>query len=177
MDTRNLFQLTADMAAIEDALWENGGELTDELAPALQETEQSLTKKIDGYISLLQSLASQKAMMKAQKERFAKMEKIAENAEKRIEEHLNFNMETFGIQKLEGETGKATRTKTISTEVNEEVLITPHLFALEEFAKSLPPYIQADLKVSKTAIKDFYKETGILPEGAHFVENWSLRIR
>lgn len=105
------------------------------------------------------------------------MEKIAENAEKRIEEHLNFNMETFGIQKLEGETGKATRTKTISTEVNEEVLITPHLFALEEFAKSLPPYIQADLKVSKTAIKDFYKETGILPEGAHFVENWSLRIR
>ena len=177
MDTRTLFQLSADMAAIEDALWENGGELTDELAVALQETEQSLTKKIDGYISLLQSLASQKAMMKAQKERFAKMEKIADNAEKRIKEHLNFNMETFGIQKLEGETGKATRTKSTSTEVNEELLLAPHLFALGEFTKNLPPYITVDLKVNKTAIKDFYKETGLLPEGVQFVENYSLRIR
>ena len=177
MDTKTLFQLSADMAAIEDALWENGGELTEDLALALQETEQSLTKKIDGYISLLQSLASQKAMMKAQKERFAKMEKIAENAEKRIKEHLNFNMETFGLQKLEGETGKATRTKTTSTEVDEEVMLAPYLFALEEFTKTLPPYIQAEIKVSKTALKEFYKQQGILPEGAHFVENYSLRIR
>ena len=56
MDTKTLFQLSADMAAIEDALWENGGELTDDLALALQETEQSIVKKTDGYISLLLSL-------------------------------------------------------------------------------------------------------------------------
>ena len=45
MDTKTLFQLNADMAAIEDALWENGGEITEELEQALMETEQSIVKK------------------------------------------------------------------------------------------------------------------------------------
>ena len=49
MEIRTLFQLSADMAAIEDALWENGGELTDELAAALTETEQSIAAKADSY--------------------------------------------------------------------------------------------------------------------------------
>ena len=178
MDTKTLFQLSADMAAIEDALWENGGELTDELALALQETEQSLVKKTDGYISLLQSLASQEAMMKAQKERYAKMEKIAANAQKRLKEHLQFNMDAFGIEKLEGSTGKVTRAKSSAIEVNEEEMLAPYYFVLESVRSTLPAYIQLpDLKISKTAIKEMLKETGVLPAGATMVENHSIRIR
>ena len=45
MDTKTLFQLSCDMMAIEDALWENGGELTDEIQQALVETEQSIASK------------------------------------------------------------------------------------------------------------------------------------
>lgn len=48
---------------------------------------------------------------------------------------------------------------------------------LEELNELLPPYITAELKVSKTAIKEFQKTEGILPAGAEIVENWSLRIR
>lgn len=178
MDTKTLFQLSADMAAIEDALWENGGELTDELAQALTETEQSLTKKTDGYISLLQSLAAQESIMKAQKERYAKLEKIAANAQKRIKEHLEYNMNTFGIEKLEGMTGKISRSKSTAVEVNEEVMLAPYLFALEQYRQTLPPYIQVpDLKISKTAIKDMQKNEGILPAGAEMVERFSIRIR
>jgi hypothetical protein len=33
------------------------------------------------------------------------------------------------------------------------------------------------MKVSKTAIKEYQKEQGILPAGAEVVENYSLRIR
>lgn len=178
MDTKTLFQLSADMAAIEDALWENGGELTEELALALQETELSLVKKTDGYISLLQSLAAQESAMKTQKERYAKLEKVAANAQKRIKEQLNFNMETFGIQKLEGMIGKVTRVKTTSTEVDEESILTPYLFALEQFRQTLPPYVQLpDLKINKTALKEFIKTEGITPAGVEFVDNYSLRIR
>ena len=178
MDTKTLFQLSADMAAIEDALWENGGELTEELELALAETEQSIVKKTDGYISLLLSLAAQEKIMKEQKERFAKLEKIAANAQKRLKEHLNFSMETFGIQKLEGMTGKITRAKSTAVEVDEEVILAPYQFALEQFRETLPPHITlGDLKVSKTAIKDMQKTDGLLPPGAAIVENWSVRIR
>ena len=178
MDTKTLFQLNADMAAIEDALWENGGELTEELELALAETEQSIVKKTDGYISLLLSLAAQEKIMKEQKDRYAKLEKIAANAQKRIKERLDFNMETFGIQKLEGQTGKITRVKSTAVEVNEEEILSPYYFALDQFRQTLPPHIQlGDLKVSKTAIKEMQKTDGILPSGAQIVENWSVRIR
>ena len=178
MDTKTLFELSADMAAIEDALWENGGELTEELELALAETEQSIVKKTDGYISLLLSLAAQEKIMKEQKERYARLEKIAANAAKRIKERLDYNMETFGIQKLEGQTGKITRVKSTAVEVNEEEILAPYFFALEAFRETLPPHIiLGDLKVSKTAIKEMQKQDGILPAGAKIVENWSVRIR
>lgn len=178
MDTKTLFQLNADMAAIEDALWENGGELTEELEQALAETEQSIVKKTDGYISLLLSLAAQEKIMKEQKDRYAKLEKIAANAQKRIKERLDFNMETFGIQKLEGQTGKITRVKSTAVEVDEETILAPYQFALEQFRETLPSHITlGDFKISKTAIKEMQKTDGILPAGAEIVENWSLRIR
>ena len=178
METKTLFQLNADMAAIEDALYENGGELTEELEQALTETEESLVKKTDGYISLLLSLAAQEKMMKEQKDRFAKLEKIAANAQKRIKERLEFNMDTFGIQKLEGTQGKITRAKSTAVEVDEEEILSPYFFALEAFRQTLPPHVQlGDLKVSKTVIKEMQKNDGILPSGATIVENWSVRIR
>jgi hypothetical protein len=166
------------MAAIEDALWENGGELTEELEQALAETEQSLVKKTDGYISLLQSLAAQESIMKAQKERYAKLEKIAANAQKRLREHLDYNMSTFGIEKLEGMTGKISRTKSTAVEVNEEQMLDPYLGKIEELRVTLPAYITLpDPKVSKAIIKQMNKETGVLPAGAEIVENYSIRIR
>lgn len=178
MDTRTLFQLSNDMAAIEDALWDNGGELTEELALALQETELGMQKKVDGYNSLIRSLASKKEILKAEIDRLTKLMKTAENAEKRIKQHVSDNMEMFGIDKLEGAYCKISRVKTTSIQTNDEVIFAPYLMALEEFRKTLPPHIQVpDFKVSKTAIKEMQKESGILPAGAEVVENWSLRIR
>lgn len=178
MDTKTLFQLSAEMAEIEDALFANGGELTDELALALQETETSLARKADSYNGLLRSLAAQKELLKQEKERYAKLEKVAANAEKRIKEHICNTMGMFGIDKIEGDRCKISRSRSTAIEVDEESMTAPYIFALEEFRKTLPPYIQVpDLKVSKTAIKEFQKSEGILPSGAEVVENFSLRIR
>ena len=44
-----LFNLTAQMQSIEDALYENGGELTPELEEALVETRDSIVAKVDAY--------------------------------------------------------------------------------------------------------------------------------
>ena len=177
MDTKTLFQLSADMAAIEDALWENGGELTEELALALQETELSLARKADGYNALLRSFAATKENLKAEIDRLTKLKKTAENAEKRIKQHVCETMGMFGIEKLEGKYCKMTRARSTKAEVNEEQITAAFINGLQALNESLPPYITADFKVSKTALKDYIKEENITPAGVEFVENWSLRIR
>lgn len=177
MDTKTLFQLSADMSAIEDALWENGGELTPELEQALVETEQSLATKVDGYNHLIRSFSSKADIIDAEIKRLTALKKTAENAEKRLKEHICETMGMFGIDKLEGAYCKISRAKTSKVETNEELLTASYSGNLAEFNETLPPYITAEFKVSKTAIKDFQKTEGILPAGAEIVENWSIRIR
>lgn len=177
MDTKTLFQLSADMAAIEDALWENGGELTEELALALQETELSLARKADGYNALLRSFVATKENLKAEIDRLTKLKKTAENAEKRIKQHICDTMGAFGIDKIEGDKSKISRVRTTAIETNDDMLMFSYQKNLDDLNAILPPYIRAEMKVSKTAIKEFQKEQGILPAGAEVVENYSLRIR
>lgn len=177
MDTKTLFQLSADMAAIEDALWENGGELTEELSLALQETEKTLATKADSYNYLLRSFASKADILDAEIKRLTQLKKTAENAEKRIKEHICETMGMFGMDKIEGNFCKISRARSTRVETNDDQLKAAYLINLEEFNKNLPPYLSAELKVSKTAIKDMQKNDGVLPAGAEIVENYSIRIR
>lgn len=177
METRTLFQLSADMAAIEDALLENGGELTPELEQAMQETEQSLAKKVDGYYSLILSIVAKKDVLKAEIDRLTKLKKVAENAEKRVKNHICETMGAFGIDKLEGNFVKFSRGKSTSTETNDDQLRAAFTAQIANLMDSLPPYLSVDVKVNKTALKEYIKETGITPAGVEFIENWSLRIR
>ena len=177
MDTKTLFQLSADMAAIEDALWENGGELTDELALALQDTEAGLSRKADGYTSLIRSFGAQKEIIKAEIDRLTKLKRVAENAEKRLKEHLCNTMGMFGIDKIEGDKSKITRTRSQAMETDDATLTFSYDGSLADLNATLPPYITAEFKISKTALKEYIKDTGITPNGAAFVENWSVRIR
>lgn len=124
MDTKTLFQLSADMAAIEDALWENGGELTEELALALQDTELGMARKTDSYTALIRSFAATKENLKAEIDRLAKLKKVAENAEKRIKQHICETMGMFGIEKLEGDKSKITRARTTAVETNDEQILS-----------------------------------------------------
>ena len=178
MDTKTLFQLSADMAAIEDALWESGGELTEELALALQETEQTLANKADSYNHIIRSFASKADIIDAEIKRLTALKKTAENAEKRLKEYICEVMGMFGMDKIEGNLCKISRVKSTKVETDDEHILAPYQQSLEEFRKTLPMHIQVpDLKVSKTAIKELQKDQGILVKGAEIVENYSIRIR
>lgn len=177
MDTRTLFQLSADMAAIEDALWENGGELTEELQQALTETEQSLATKVDSYNAVIRSFASKAEIIDVEIKRLTALKKTAENAEKRLKEHICKTMGTFGIEKLEGAYCKISRSRSTKVETNDEQITSSYQKSLDEFNKNLPPYISAEFKISKNAIKELQKSEGLLPAGAEIVESYSLRIK
>jgi hypothetical protein len=87
-ENRTLFQLTADMAAIEDALYETGGELTPEIEEALQETAQSLAVKTDSYNALMRKFSTQADVIDAEIKRLTAIKKTCQNAEKRLREHI-----------------------------------------------------------------------------------------
>lgn len=176
-DSRTLFQLTADMAAIEDALYETGGELTPEIEQALQETAQSLAVKTDSYNALMRKFGAQADIIDAEIKRLTALKRTCQNAEKRLREHICETMQMFGIEKLEGQFCKMSLGKSTRVETNDEKLTETYVAALNEFAESLPSYLTVEMKVSKTGIKEYEKETGILPAGAEKVESVSLRIR
>jgi hypothetical protein len=113
----------------------------------------------------------------AEIKRLTALKKVAENAQKRIKEHVLDTMNIFGMDKLEGAYCKITKAKSTKTEVNEEELLSGVQFAIDELASTMPPYVTLDVKVSKTALKDFIKAEGVTPSGVQFVETYSLRIK
>lgn len=178
MENRTLFQLTSDMAVIEDALWENGGELTPELEQALTETQESLLAKTDSYGALIRKFDAASVSIDAEIKRLQALKKTAVNASDRLKERVRFSMENNGITKLDGTYTKFSLRNSTRTIVNEESMLAPYFFSLEAFRSTLPPYITlGDLKVNKTIIKDMYKKDGLLPADVAFEENVSLMMR
>ena len=163
------------MAAIEEALEENGGELTPELEEVWQETAESLPMKVDGYNKVIANMTAYSKNIDAEIKRLQTLKKTADNSVKRVKEHLVDVMKQWGIVKLEGSYCKMTLTTSTATEVDEETVLAPYRSRLAKL--DLPDWITADLKVSKTVLKDAFKDKDVTPAGVSFVENQSLRIR
>ena len=65
----------------------------------------------------------------------------------------------------------------LGCELNEEQITAAFINGLQALNESLPPYITADFKVSKTALKEYIEKEKLKPAGVEIVENWSLRIK
>ena len=173
--SQTLYQLTGQMAAIEDALQENGGELTPELEELWAETAESLPQKVDGYNQVITNLTAYSKNLDEEIKRLQALKKTADNSVKRIKGHVKDIMEQYGIDKLEGNYCKISLSSTTATEVDEAVLLQPYLARLDKL--ELPAWITPELKVSKTILKDTYKDKDYMPAGVSFVKNTQLRIR
>lgn len=172
-----LFDLSAQMAQIEDQLYENGGELTPELEKEMTETQESLMEKVDGYNALYQKMGAMAADCKAEIDRLTKIKKTAENAQKRLKERLLFNMHAFGLQKLEGRLCKMSIMKSKSLNVDEGLMLKDFQKEIDGLNRLLPSWCTVKVDISKTAIKEAFKGTDLLPKGCEYVTNESLQIR
>ena len=173
--SKTLYELTGQMAAIENALEETGGELTPELEEIWTETAESLPMKVDGYNQVIKNMTAYSKNLDEEIKRLQALKKTADNSVKRIKEHVKDTMEAFGIDKLEGAYCKMSLSASTSTEVDEAILLQPYIARLAKL--DLPPFVTADLKVSKTVLKDTFKDKDVMPAGVTFVKNTTLRIR
>ena len=86
--TPTLYQLTGQMAAIEDALQENGGELTPELEELWAETAESLPQKVDGYNQVITNLTAYSKNLDEEIKRLQALKKTADNSLERLQMSL-----------------------------------------------------------------------------------------
>lgn len=170
-----LYQLTNQMAEIEAMLEETGGEITPELEAVWNETSESLPQKVDGYNQVLRNLTAYAANLADEIKRLQGLKKTADNSAKRIKEHVLDCMETFGIQKLEGNYCKMSLRSSTQTEVDEDSVLLPYLSRVEKLG--LPAWITCELKINKTALKEAFKGKDVTPGGVRFVERNNLIIK
>lgn len=173
----NLYELQGTMYQIEQELDENGGELTDELAVLLTDTELSIKQKADGYRAVIAKFQDKADAVDKEIKRLQDIKKTAKNAEKRLKEYILGVMGIYGIKKIEGELCSMTRTSVKSLDVDEEILLSTYNDAIAELQAKLPEYLTIEVKVSKTTIKNKFKNSDLLPAGCAYVENDSLRIK
>ena len=173
----SLYELQGEFLQIENALEDNGGELTEELALLLTDTKLSIQQKVDGYRVVMAKFSDKADAVDKEIKRLQAIKKTAVNSEKRLKEYVLSVMGAYGLKKLEGAFCSMTRATTKALDVDEELLIEPHKDKIAELQASLPDYLTIEVKVSKTAIKNNFKDTDILPAGCAYVENDSLRIR
>lgn len=173
----NLYQLTAEQARIEALLEENGGEITPEIEEALTLTAEALPRKVDGYGVLIRQFAAAEAACDAEIKRLQGLKKTAQNAQRGMKDRILYAMQTFGYDKLAGETTKFSTRKSTAVEVDDDTLLAAYRDKIEAFAASLPAWLNLEVKVSKTAISNAYKQSGLTPEGAQVVENTSLIVK
>lgn len=173
----SLYELQGTMFQIEQALDDNGGELTDELAELLTDTELSIKQKADGYRAIMAKFSDKADAAEKEIKRLQDIKKAAKNAEKRMKEYILGVMGIYGIKKIEGDLCSMTRTTSKALDVNEELLLSAYNEKIAELQAQLPDYLTIEVKVSKTAIKNKFKDTDVLPAGCAYMENESLRIR
>lgn len=176
MSNFTLIELTAEQQALENALIENGGELTPELEQELNENAALIASKVDGYHAVLRKFAMAEAALDEEIKRLTALKKTAVNAQKSIKGHLAYGMQVCGLDKLEGTYCKVSFRKSKAVDVDENAILAPYAAQIGALTDSLPNYITAEFKVAKTGVKAAL-EAGEQIEGAAMVENYNIQIR
>lgn len=177
MEKLTLYQLTEQQQQIEDLLIENGGELTPEIEQLMESTSEALAVKVDGYNHIIRRLEGFAASAKAEKERLAKLQKVAENGVKAIKAHIADVMQAQGISKLESATCKIGFRRTESVAItDEELLLRPYRHTVDTIAPTLPEWVKVSIDIDKTALKAYIK-AGHPVLGAEVEENQNIQIR
>jgi hypothetical protein len=101
-----LLDISEDMIALDDLLTDSGGDITSpEVESAIdqwmQELDQNLQNKADGYCALIQEMRSRAEARKAEAKRLADRARIDAHNARFLKERLQYVFERHGIKRLE----------------------------------------------------------------------------
>lgn len=167
MSNLSLYKITNKFVELMDKAQE--GELTEQeyiqLGEELAKELQNKSANIIGYIKNSEYLLNS---IKEEENRLATMRKTGEEKLEKFKQYVKENMEQLGLEKIPTELGSLAIAKNpMSVEIENEDEIP------SEFKKEL-----ITIKVDKTAIKKYFKETGEIIPGVVIVDDkTSLRVK
>jgi len=101
-DLGNLFSITRELHAIENALIESSGEFPAELEARLSTAVIAREKKVDAYHAILERCASLEAEYKARADFFTRTARAANATARRLKTSLKEAMQFLSVMELEG---------------------------------------------------------------------------
>lgn len=157
----SIWRLNATLESVNDELMENGGELTPELEEALVNAELSQVEIVDGLHELVRMAKAQDEILSQEIKRLQGLKKARTNALDGLKKYLLNYMIGNGIQKIEGQFCKVSvAAGKESVSCDEAALVAGVEGQVGDALSFLPPYIQVDIKVSKSALLNYLKEDG-----------------
>jgi hypothetical protein len=162
----SIFRIGKEYQEIQNALYENGGELTPELETALAINKENLTQKSVSLALLIKDGENQLDAIKKESDRLDAMKKAIENSNERIKNTIKHFMELYEVSEIKGETLKLSFRRSKQVVIDDDSLV-PVLF------KELVP---ESYKTCKADIKKAIEDGGTVP-GARVVENYNLQIK
>lgn len=104
--TRSLYQISGDLAMIEDLLIELGGDITDEQVEALidswlAETTEELKSKVDRYGALIKELEARSKARAEEAARLANRSQVDANGARKLKERLLAFFQSHDLKTLE----------------------------------------------------------------------------
>lgn len=163
MGNLSLYDLTSEYTLICEALEENGGEITPEIEAMLAINAENFVEKANGYCEIIAKYTILAENAKTRKAHCERVQKLAENAVKRMKERIAQAMETYGLPKVEIGMHKLSFRTSKAVEITDE-------------AKIPNEYIKVATSVDKTKLRADLM-AGVVIEGAELKENKSLQIR
>jgi hypothetical protein len=97
-----LYELTAELEAVIDALIENGGELTPELEAELDALEGALAVKVERCALAIRQLEAQAESARVESRRLAELAGMRARASDRLKAYTQEHMERADVRKVEG---------------------------------------------------------------------------
>lgn len=159
----SLYELTSEHHLIMDAIEEAGGEITPEIEAMLAINEENFVAKAEGYAEIIAKYAILAENAKTRKAQCERVQKIAENAVKRMKERILGAMQEYGMEKVQCGLHQFSLRSSKAVEITDE-------------AKIPNEYIKVSTTIDKSALRADLM-AGVVIEGAELKENKSLQIR
>ena len=163
MSNITLYNITSEQLRINELLEELEGELTPEIEEALIINEENFLDKSEGYIESIAYFKAKQEAADVRIKEYQRIKRIAENAEKRLKERMQWAMEMMGRDKVEVGLHKLSLRSSTAVNITDEAHIPSQ-------------YIKVETSVDKMALKKDL-QAGIEVEGAELVTNKSIQIR
>lgn len=167
MSEKSLYHISEEYQLIVDALEENEGELTEELAERLKLNKEELAVKAFNYINFIKNRQAFIVQLDDEILRLSELKKKADQTIEQLKENLKTAVQTFGDIK--------TGTFSISLRKSEAVEITDAQELPDHYFTIIPESKKPDKKALKEALKN--PVTADLISGAKLVTNHNLVIK